>query len=66
MFGVYQDDYADGSFKIGRSSFKLEITTEGLWELLTKSKRGHSSRQRTNKQILLQSNAHGFIVPQAR
>ena len=47
-FGVYQDD-ADGSFKIGRSSFKYNDkhvfvdgrkykVTQGLWELLTKSK----------------------------
>ena len=47
-FGGYQDD-ADGSFKIGRSSFKYNDkyvfvdgrkfkATQGLWKLLTKSK----------------------------
>jgi hypothetical protein len=45
-FGVYQDD-TDGSFKIGRSSFKYNEqhvfvggknckATPGLWELLAK------------------------------
>jgi len=47
-FGVYQDE-TDGSFKIGRSSFKYKDkhvfvdgkkykATQGLWKLLTKSK----------------------------
>jgi hypothetical protein len=46
-FGIYQDD-TDGSFKIGRSSFKYNDqhvfvdgkkykATRGLWELLAKS-----------------------------
>jgi len=47
-FGVYQDD-TNGSFKIGRSSFKYNNkhvfvdgkrykATQGLWELLTQSR----------------------------
>ena len=48
-FGVYRDD-ADGSFKVGISSFKYNDKhifvdgrkykdSQGLWELLTKTKR---------------------------
>jgi len=69
---VYQDD-ADGSFKIGRSSFKYNDkhvfvdgrkykVTQGLWELLTKSKPDKNAvtiqDRQAYKQILLQSNAH--------
>lgn len=71
-FGVYQDE-TDGSFKIGRSSFKYNDkhvfvdgrkykATQGLWELLTKSKPDKNAvtfqDKQTYKQILLQSNAH--------
>jgi len=71
-FGVYQDDN-DGSFKIGRSSFKYNgkhvfvdgkryKATQGLWELLTKSQPDKNSVTLQDKQaykrILLQSNAH--------
>ena len=71
-FGVYQDD-TDGSFKIGRSSFKYSNkhvfvdgkrykATHGLCELLTQSRPDkhlvtHQDKQ-AYKQILLQSNAH--------
>jgi len=71
-FGVYQDD-TDGSFKIGRSSFKCNDkelfvdgrkfkATQGLWELLTKAKADKNAvtihNRQAYKQILLQSNAH--------
>ena len=71
-YGVYQD-YAYGSFKIGRSSFKYKDkhvfvdgrkykATQGLWELLTKSKPDKYADtiqdRQAYKQILLQSNAH--------
>ena len=72
MFGVNRDD-TDGSFKIGRSSFKYNNkhvfldgkrykATQGLWELLTQSRPDkhqvtHQDKQAC-KQILLQSNAH--------
>ena len=71
-FGVYQND-TDGSFKIGSSSFKYTDkhvfvdgrkykATQGLWELLTKSKPDKNvvtfQDKQTYKQILLQSNAH--------
>jgi hypothetical protein len=71
-FGVYRDD-TDGSFKIGRSSFKYNSknvfvdgkkykATQGLWELLTKSKPDVNivtfQDRQAYKQILLQSNAH--------
>jgi len=71
-FGVYQDE-GNGSFKIGRSSFKYNDkhvfvdskkykATQGLWELLTKSKPDKNAvnfpDNETYKQILLQSNAH--------
>jgi len=71
-FGVYQDD-TDGSFKIGRSSFKYYYkhvfvdgrkckATQGQWELLTKSKPDKNAvtiqDKQAYKQILLQSNAH--------
>jgi hypothetical protein len=71
-FGVYQND-ADGSFKIGRSSFKYNDknvfvdgkkykATPGLWELLSSSKPDKDlvtlHDRQTYKQILLQSNAH--------
>ena len=71
-FGVFQDD-TDGSFKIGRSSFKYNDkrvfvdgkkynATSGLWELLTKSKSDKTlvslKDKRAYKQILLQSIAH--------
>ena len=71
-FGVYQDDtYC--SFKIGRSNFKFNNkhvfvdgkkykATQGLWELLTKSKPDGNmvsmQDKQAYKQILLQSNAH--------
>ena len=73
-FGVYQDD-TDGSFKIGRSSFKYNNKnmfvdgkgykgTQGLWELLTQSRPDinvvtHLDRL-AYKRILMQSNAHYF------
>ena len=70
-FGVYQD-ITDGSFKIGRSSFKYNDkhvfvdgricnATQGLWELLKKSKPDNAvsiQDKQAYKQILLQSNAH--------
>jgi hypothetical protein len=71
-FGVYRDT-TDGSFKIGSSKFNYNDThvfvdddrfkaTEGLWELLTKSKPNKSMVTPLDleayKQILLQSNAH--------
>jgi len=71
-FGVYQDD-KDSSFKIGRSSFKYNNkhvfvdgkkykSTQGLWELLTKSKLdknlGTFEDRQAYKQILFLSNAH--------
>ena len=71
-YGVYQD-YAYGSFKIGRSSFKYKDkhvfvdgrkykATQGLWELLTKSKPDKYADtiqdRQAYKQILLQSNAN--------
>ena len=71
-FGVYQDD-TDGSFKIGRLSFKCKDkevfvdgrkykATQGLWELLTKTKPDKNAvtiqNRHAYKQILLQSNAH--------
>jgi len=71
-FGVYQD-YADGYFKIGRSRFKYNDkhvfvddrnykATQGLWELLTKSKPDKNAvtiqDRQGYKQIHLQSNAH--------
>jgi len=71
-FGVYQDD-TDGSFKIGRSSFKYNDkhvfvdgrkykATQGLWELLTKPKPDKNAviiqDRQAYKQILLQSNAN--------
>jgi hypothetical protein len=70
-FGVYQDE--NGSFKIGRSTFKYNDkhvyvdgkrykATQGLWELLTKSRPEKSTvthqDKQAYKQILLQSNAH--------
>jgi len=66
-FGMYQDK-TDGSFKIGRSSFKYNDKhvsvdgkkykgTQGLWELLTKSKPDKNAvtfqDKQTYKQILL-------------
>jgi hypothetical protein len=71
-FRVYEDD-PDGSFKIGRSSFKYNDkhvfvdgkkykVTPGLWELLSRSKPDKDlvtlHDRQTFKQILLQSNAH--------
>lgn len=71
-FGVYQDD-TDGSFKIGRSSFKYNDkhvfvdgkkykATPGLWELLSKSQPDKNlvtlQDKQAYKRILLQSNAH--------
>lgn len=71
-FGVYQDD-TDGSFKIGRSSFKYNNkhvfvdgrkykATPGLWELLSQSRPDKDlvslQDRQAYKQILLQSNAH--------
>jgi len=71
-FGVYQND-TNGSFKIGRSSFKYTHkhvfvdgkkykATQSLWKLLTKSKHDKNAvtfqDKQTYKQILLQSNAH--------
>jgi hypothetical protein len=71
-FGVYQDD-SNGSFEIGRSSFKYNDkhvfvygekynATQVLWELLTKSKPNKNSVTlqdgQAYKQILVQSNAH--------
>jgi len=71
-FGVYQDD-KDSSFKIGRSTFKYNNkhvfvdgkkykSTQGLWELLAKSKPDKNlvtlQDRQAYKQILLQSNAH--------
>jgi hypothetical protein len=71
-FVVYQDD-TDGSFKIGRSSFKHNNkhvfvdgerykATEGFWELLTQSRPDKNvvtnQDRQAYKQILLQSNAH--------
>ena len=71
-FGVYQDD-TDGSFKIGKSNFKYNDkyiyvdskkykATQGLWELLTKSRPDKDmvtlQDRQTYKQILTQSNAH--------
>jgi hypothetical protein len=71
-FGVYQDD-TEGSFKIGRSSFKYNDNnvfvdgkkykaTKGLWELMTKSKPDINmvifQDKEAYKQIFLQSNAH--------
>ena len=79
-FGVYQNK-TDGSFKIGSSTFKytdknmlvddrMYNATQGLWELLTKSKPDKNAvtfqDKQTYKQILLQSNAHKVIVPQVR
>jgi hypothetical protein len=70
-FGVYQDE-TDGSFKIGRSSFKYDKhvfvddrkyrATQGLWELLTKCKPDKNAvtfqDKQAYKQIFLQSTAH--------
>ena len=71
-FGVYRDG-VNGSFKIGRSSFKFNNkhvfvdgkrykATEGLWELLSKSKPDKNlvtlHDRQAYKRILLQSNAH--------
>ena len=71
-FGVYQDD-TDGSFKIGRSSFKYNNkhvfvdgkkykATQELWEFLTQSRPDKhlvtNQDKQAYKQILLQSNAH--------
>jgi hypothetical protein len=71
-FGVYQDD-TDGSFRMGRSKFiyndkhvfvngRKYKATQGLWELLTKSKPDKNAvtieDRQVYKQILLQSNAH--------
>jgi hypothetical protein len=68
---VYKDE-TYGSFKIGRSSFKYNDkhvfvdgrkynATQGLWELLTKSKPDKNAvriqDKQAYKQILLQSNA---------
>jgi hypothetical protein len=70
-FGVYRDDN-DGSFKIGSSCFKYNKhvfvdgrnVTEGLWELLSKSKPDKNlvtlQERQAYKQILLQSNARRF------
>ena len=72
MFGVYQDD-TDGSFKIGRSSFKYYDkhifvegrkykVTHGLWELLANSKPDKYAvtiqYRQAFKQIHFQSTAH--------
>jgi len=71
-FGVYQDD-TDGSFRIWLSSFKYKYkhvfvdgrmykASQGLWELLTKSKPDKIAvtiqDRQAYKQLLLQSNAH--------
>ena len=71
-FGVYEDD-KDSSFKIGRSSSKYNNkhvfvdaknykSTQGLWELMVKSKLDKNldtfQDRQAYKQILLQSNAH--------
>jgi len=71
-FGMYQGD-TDGSFKIGRSSFKYNDksvfidgrkykATQGLCELLTKSRPDKNAvtfqDKQAYKQILLQSIAH--------
>jgi hypothetical protein len=71
-FGVYQNE-TDGSFKIGRSSFKCNHkhvfvdgktykATQCLWELLTKSKPDKNALafqdKQTYKQTILQSNVH--------
>jgi hypothetical protein len=71
-FGVYQDD-TYGSFKIDRSNFKYTDkyvfvdgkkfnSTNGLWELLTKSRPNNNmvtlQDRRAYKQTLAQSNAH--------
>ena len=72
MFGVYQDD-TDGSFKIGRISFKYNDkhvfvdakkykVTLGLWELRSQL-RPHKNvvtfqDRQAYKQILSQCNAH--------
>ena len=73
-FGVYQEE-TDGSFKIGRSSFKFNNrrvfvdgrkykATQSLWELLTKASPDRNSvsmqDKQAYKQILIQSNAHRF------
>ena len=78
---LYHDD-TDGSFKIGRSSFKYNDkhvfvdgkkynTTQGLWELLTQSRPDINlvifQNRQVYKQTLLQSNAHKLIiVPRVR
>jgi hypothetical protein len=71
-FRVYQDE-TDGCFKTGCSSFKYNDkhvfvdgrkykATQGLWELLTKSKPDKNAftfhNKHAYKQILLHSNAH--------
>ena len=71
-FGVHQDD-TDGSFKIGRSSFKYNdkhlfvngrkyTATPGLWELLTKGKPDKNvvtiQNKQAYKEVLLRSKAH--------
>ena len=71
-FGVYQDD-TNGSFNIGRSSFKYYNkhvfvdgkrykATQGLWKLLTLSRPDKNvvtnQDRQAYKQINLQSNAH--------
>jgi hypothetical protein len=69
---VYQEE-TDGSFKIGRSSFKFNNrrvfvdgrkykATQGLWKLLTEANPDRNSvsmqDKQAYKQILIQSNAH--------
>ena len=71
-FCVYQDD-TDGSFRMERSKFiyndkhvfvngRKYKATQGLWELLTKSKPDKNAvtieDRQVYKQIFLQSNAH--------
>jgi hypothetical protein len=77
--GVYEDE-TDGSFKIGRSSFKYTDkhvfvegrnyeTTEGLWELLTKYKPDKNAVTFQDKQAYTQiliSQMRIVTVPQVR